>query len=34
MFKSFFDYNRFTDINTVAFNDRELNHVRKIAQII
>jgi hypothetical protein len=34
MFKSPFNYNRFIGINTVASNDQELDHVRKIAQII
>jgi hypothetical protein len=34
MFKSFFDYDRFTGVNTVTSNDQELDHVRKIAQII
>jgi ATP-dependent exoDNAse (exonuclease V) alpha subunit len=34
MFKSSFDYDRFTGVNTVASNNRELDHVRRIAQII
>jgi hypothetical protein len=34
MFKSSFDYDRFTGVNTVASNDQELDHVRRIAQII
>jgi hypothetical protein len=34
MFKSLFDYDRFTAVNTVASNDRELDHVCRIAQII
>jgi hypothetical protein len=34
MFESFFNYDRFTAVNTVASNDQELDHVRKIAQII
>jgi ATP-dependent exoDNAse (exonuclease V) alpha subunit len=34
MFKSLFDYDRFTGVNTVVSNDQELDHVRRIAQII
>jgi hypothetical protein len=34
MFKSFFNYNWFTGVNTIAFNNQELDHVRKITQII
>jgi hypothetical protein len=34
MFKFSFDYDRFIGVNTVASNDRELDHVRRIAQII
>jgi hypothetical protein len=34
MFESPFNYNQFTGVNTVASNDQELDHVRRIAQII
>jgi hypothetical protein len=34
MFKSLFNYDRFTAVNTVASNNRELDHVCRIAQII
>jgi hypothetical protein len=30
MFKSSFDYNRFTGVNTVVLDDRELDHVCRI----